>query len=75
MVDRATGGVVGEVVLKEWEPANESCNFRTLRGPAGRSRGLGTEAARLIVDHGFQVLALHRIKLEVYSVNPRARRV
>lgn len=50
-------------------------NFRTLMGPAGRSRGLGTEAARLIVEHGFRALGLHRIELEVYSFNPRARRV
>lgn len=75
IVDRATGGVVGEVVLNEWEPANRSCNFRTLIGPTGRSRGLGTETTRLIVDHGFRALGLHRIELEVYSFNPRARRV
>lgn len=75
IVDRTTGGVVGEVVLNEWEPDNACCNFRTLIGPAGRGRGLGTEATRLIVDHGFRVLGLHRIQLEVYSFNPRARRV
>ena len=42
--------------------------------PGGRDRGLGTEATRLIVGYGFERLGLHRISLEVYAFNPRARR-
>jgi RimJ/RimL family protein N-acetyltransferase len=72
--ERATGAWVGEVVLNEWDPHNQSCNFRTMFGPRGRDRGLGTEAARLLVRYGFEQLGLHRIQLEVYSFNPRARR-
>ena len=75
VVDLATGGCVGEVVLNEWDEGNGSCNFRTVIGPAGRGRGLGTEAVRLIVGYGFEQLGLHRIGLEVYAFNPRARRV
>ncbi|MEU2611177.1 GNAT family protein [Micromonospora sp. NPDC007271] len=75
VVDRATGACVGEVVLNEWDGHNRSCNFRTLIGPAGRDRGLGTEAVRLIVGYGFEQLGLHRISLEVFAFNPRARRV
>ncbi|MEU4568397.1 GNAT family protein [Micromonospora sp. NPDC023956] len=75
VVDRATGACVGEVVLNQWDAHNRSCNFRTLIGPAGRDRGLGTEAVRLVVGHGFERLGLHRISLEVYHLNPRARRV
>ncbi|MEV0328211.1 GNAT family protein [Micromonospora echinospora] len=75
VVDRATGTCVGEVVLNQWDARNRSCNFRTLIGPAGRDRGLGTEAVRLVVGHGFERLGLHRISLEVYHLNPRARRV
>ncbi|GIE83200.1 acetyltransferase [Actinoplanes philippinensis] len=75
VVDRASGACVGEVVLNEWDPHNRSCNFRTLLVAAGRDRGLGTEAVRLIVGHGFERLGLHRISLEVYAHNPRARRV
>ncbi|GIF39626.1 GNAT family N-acetyltransferase [Actinoplanes xinjiangensis] len=75
VVDRASGACVGEVVLNEWDPYNRSCNFRTLFVAAGRNRGLGTEAVRLIVGYGFERLALHRISLEVYAHNPRARRV
>lgn len=74
VTDRATGELVGEVVLNEWDPHTRSCNFRTLIGPRGRNRGLGTEATGLIVAHGFERLGLHRISLEVYADNPRARR-
>lgn len=74
VVDKATGECVGEAVLNQWDPGNESCNFRILIGPKGRDRGLGTEAARLIVGYGFEHLGLHRISLEVYAFNPRARR-
>lgn len=74
VVDKAAGRCVGEAVLNQWDPGNESCNFRILLGPAGRDRGLGTEATRLIVGYGFERLGLHRISLEVYAFNPRARR-
>ncbi|MFD5077964.1 GNAT family N-acetyltransferase [Streptomyces sp. NPDC058371] len=75
VTDRATGELLGEVVLYDWDPRNRSCTFRTLIGPRGRGRGIGTEATRLIVGHGFDQLGLHRIALEVYGHNHRARRV
>ncbi|GLF97006.1 GNAT family N-acetyltransferase [Streptomyces yaizuensis] len=75
VVERATGRVVGEAVLNLWDEPNESCNFRICFGPGTFGRGLGTEATRLIVGHAFEGLGLHRISLEVYAFNPRARRV
>lgn len=74
VADKATGECVGEVVLNDWDPGNESCNFRILLGPRGRDRGFGTEGTRLIVGYGIGQLGLHRISLEVYAFNPRARR-
>jgi RimJ/RimL family protein N-acetyltransferase len=74
VTDKATRECVGEAVLNDWDPGNESCNFRIFLGPRGRDRGLGTEATRLIVGYGFESLGLHRISLEVYAFNPRARR-
>lgn len=74
IVDRSTGECVGEAVLNDWDEDNRSCNFRTMIGPTGRDRGLGTEATRLIVGYGLEELGLHRISLEVYDFNPRARR-
>ncbi|TXS40484.1 N-acetyltransferase [Streptomyces sp. uw30] len=75
VTDRATGELVGEVVLYEWDPQARSCTFRTLIGPGGRGRGIGTEATRLIIGHGFGQLGLHRIQLEAYSYNRRALHV
>ncbi|WP_069764222.1 GNAT family N-acetyltransferase [Streptomyces sp. LUP47B] len=87
VTDRATGELVGEVVLhmgvpplersREWGRDSDarSCTFRTLIGPRGRGRGLGTEATRLIVGYGFEQLGLHRIELEAYGYNARALRV
>ncbi len=75
VVDSIDDRCVGEAVLNQWDPANRSCNFRILLGPAGRGRGLGTEATRLIVGYGFEQLGLHRIALEVYAFNRRAHRV
>jgi RimJ/RimL family protein N-acetyltransferase len=74
IIDKSTGECVGEAVLNQWDPGNQSCNFRITIGPDGRDRGLGTEATRLIVGYGFERLGLHRVSLEVYAFNPRARR-
>ncbi|MFI5731366.1 GNAT family N-acetyltransferase [Kribbella sp. NPDC051587] len=74
IVDKASGEVVGEAVLNEWDPDNQCCNFRILIGPAGQGRGLGTEATQLIVGYGIEELGLHRISLGVYAFNPRAQR-
>lgn len=75
IIDNGSGEMVGEVVLNEWDEGNRSCNYRTLIGVAGRGRRLGTEATRLIVEYGLAVLGMHRISLEVYDFNPRARHV
>lgn len=75
IVERATGELAGEAVLNEYEPADRTCSFRiSLRGPGWFGRGLGSEATALIVGHGFEVLGLDRITLEVLARNPRARR-
>jgi RimJ/RimL family protein N-acetyltransferase len=75
VVDRATDGCVGEIVLNDWDPGNQSCNFRILLGPAGRDRGLGSEATRLVLAHAFTATDLYRVELAVFAFNPRARRV
>lgn len=75
VTDPATGEVLGEVVLYEYDPDARSCTFRTLIGPRGRGRGIGTEAAGLIVAHGFEELGLHRIELGAYAHNRRALHV
>lgn len=75
IIDLRSALVVGEAVLSDWAPENASCGFRMLIGPAGRGRGLGTEATRLLLGYAFERLGLHRVELEIYAFNPRARHV
>ena len=73
--DASTGRLVGEVVLNELDREARSCNLRTLLGPEGRGRGLGTEAVGLATAYGIERVGLRRITLEVFEFNPRGRRV
>ena len=76
IIDRASGRWAGEVVLNDLDEANRSCGFRILLGGAEvRDRGLGTEASRLALAHAFEVVGVHRVELQVYAFNPRARHV
>ncbi len=50
-------------------------NFRILIGEAGRNRGLGTEATRLLIDYLFQQTSLARLTLSVFDFNSRAQHV
>lgn len=76
IIERATGDWAGEVVLNDLDASNQSCSFRiALQGPRFYGRGLGTEATRLILDHAFGTVGVHRIGLEVFDFNPRARHV
>ncbi|MFI6599866.1 GNAT family N-acetyltransferase [Nonomuraea sp. NPDC050536] len=68
----ADGEYVGEVVLNELDIDNLSCNLRIALISDQASKGYGTEAIRLVVDHAFRTTPLHRISLGVYSFNPRA---
>jgi len=76
IVERASGEVAGEVVLMDLDVHNRHCAFRiALVGAGVLGRGLGTEASRLALAHAFDTVGLHRVDLEVYSFNPRARHV
>ena len=75
IVERATGEYAGEVVLNDLDRDNRSIGFRIGLRKAFQDRGLGSEATRLIVDYAFETLGVHRVELEVYAFNPRARRV
>lgn len=67
---------IGEVVINEVDLDNHSANIRiSLFDEADLGKGYGTEAMRLMVNHGFEHMDLHRISLGVYALNPRAIRV
>lgn len=74
VIETATGEFVGDLAITGLNPDNRSCGFRIALDQAAVGRGLGTEATRLVLDYVFS-LGLHRIDLEVYDFNPRARHV
>ena len=76
IVRASDSAFLGEAVLNDLDPDDGSASYRVwLTGPEVFGRGYGTEATRLVVDHAFDDVGLHRISLEVYEHNPRARRV
>jgi RimJ/RimL family protein N-acetyltransferase len=76
IIERSTGEWAGEVVLNDLDSDNLSCGFRImLAQPRFFGRGLGTEATRLMLAHAFGTVGLHRVELEVFTFNPRARHV
>src|SRR3989344_1191732 len=53
---------IGNISLQNMNPINRSAEFAILMGDKGSwGKGIGTEAAKLIVKHGFEQLNLHRI--------------
>jgi RimJ/RimL family protein N-acetyltransferase len=64
--------LLGEVVLNEIYPANRRANLRIFVAQEFTGQGYGTEAIRLILDYGFGMLNLHRVELDVYTINERA---
>jgi RimJ/RimL family protein N-acetyltransferase len=76
IIERETGELVGEVVLMDFDAGNRSSAFRIALLHSGVfNRGLGTEATRLVLAHAFDTVGLHRVELEVFAHNPRARHV
>jgi RimJ/RimL family protein N-acetyltransferase len=64
----------GEIVLNDIDADNRSANFRTaLYGSSNFGRGIGSEAIPLVLAYGFDAIGLHRIELEVFDFNLRAR--
>ncbi len=60
--DAATDAHLGNVSLDRIDLVNSSAEFSIVIGdPAAWGRGVGTEAGRLLLNHGFQELGLKRI--------------
>lgn len=74
LVDPA-GRLAGECVINEIDWDARCANFRIgIFRPEDRGQGLGTWAVRVTRDLAFEALGLHRLALNVFSFNPRARR-
>ena len=70
------GTFLGESVINEIDWDTRCANFRiALFQSRNCAKGLGTWAVEKTRDFAFGVLKLHRLELDVFSFNPRARRV
>lgn len=63
---------LGEIVLNDIDEDVRSASLRLAMRPAYRGRGYGTEAIELVLGLAFDGLGLHRVGLDVLSVNTRA---
>lgn len=70
------GRIIGESVINEIDVALRCANFRiVIYHPDGRGKGIGTWMVEKTRDFAFEELKLHRLSLDVYSFNPRAKKV
>jgi RimJ/RimL family protein N-acetyltransferase len=74
-VDLAAGRAIGWVGLSHIDLRNAMAELNVVIGVPGEwDQGKGTEATRLLVDHAFEVMNLHRAYLRVPERNRRAVR-
>lgn len=67
---RKTGKHLGNISLQKIHWVDRSAEFAILMGErSARGRGYGTEAAHLLVEHGFRELGLNRIYCGTTSEN------
>ena len=65
--------LLGEIVLNDIDEVLRSANLRLSMRPAYRGRGYGTEGIQLVLGFAFDGLGLHRVELDVLSINARAK--
>jgi RimJ/RimL family protein N-acetyltransferase len=74
-IESSDNEYLGGVGLMHIDQRNRSAELGILIGrPDDWSRGYGTEAAILMLRHGFEELNLHRIHLRVFDYNERGRK-
>lgn len=72
----ATEAMIGEIVLNEIDSHARSANIRLALLPSFRGRGYGRDAISQVLGFAFDGAdgpRLHRVGLDVLTINPRAR--
>lgn len=66
---------VGSVYLRDIDPHHKKAEYGIFIGEeSARGKGVGTAAAKLMLEYGFEELGLHKIFLRVYAENLQAIR-
>lgn len=74
ILDKRSGEFLGDLAITDLNPINLSCGFRIALRTRETGRGYGSDATSLIIEYLFGI-GIHRIELEVFAFNPRARHV
>jgi len=73
--EKTTNRLIGTCAFSQLDGENGSALYHITIGESDVwGRGYGTEATRLMLDHAFGTLSLHRIALFVFEFNERAIR-
>jgi RimJ/RimL family protein N-acetyltransferase len=76
IVDLATDNLIGNCGLHNIDLINRNAEFGIFIGEKSfLNKGYGEDAAKLILDFGFNALNLHNIWLRTYSFNKKAQKV
>ncbi len=75
IAEKETGDYIGQIDFVELDEINGYGEIGIVIGdPELTSRGIGTEALKLILDFGFNNLRLNRIELVCWSFNKRGQK-
>lgn len=70
IIDKESNLSVGSVYLRDIDHINKKAEYGIFIGEDScRGKGLGSDAANLIIEFGFNTLKLHKIFLRVFSDN------
>ncbi|MBQ7955101.1 MAG: GNAT family N-acetyltransferase [Lachnospiraceae bacterium] len=73
--EEETGKGIGSVYIRDIDHKHHKGEYGIFIGePSGRGRGIGTAAAKLMLQYGFKELSLHKIFLRVFADNIQAIR-
>jgi RimJ/RimL family protein N-acetyltransferase len=77
LVIETEGALIGAMQLRNTENLpSRSATFGIIIGdPSNLDRGYGTEASTLILDYAFAVLGYHKVNLDLFEYNARARAI
>jgi len=70
-----TGELIGTATLYAFHRSNRRCEIGYILGRAHWGRGLMSEALTALLEHGFDVLDLHRVEADIDPRNEGSRRI